>query len=517
MIYTVEIKYYDINDCIEKTLYFSSHSFSTLPNDTPANTFFAPRIRQPANFKRDIFKSGYTLGKTQVSYGEIIIINNDGMYDFLLPHAFDGRDFIVKVGEEAMLYRDFIVVLQGKIQKVQYELSQISFVIRDRQLELDKVISEEKYKGNNQLPLGIEGLETDLKDKNKNVIFGTVSNIEPLCVNTSKLIYQVSNSKVNDITVYDKGVMLTYGGEVDSLDALYAQDPPEGSYLVYLENGLFRIGMEPSGNITCDVIAHDQIDNNCGFLIKSVIDYAKINNIEISQDDLDEIDISSNYIMGLYCDGSMKCIDIIDQLTVGIGAWWGFDRLGVMRIQRLELPDDFFVTIIDDKNIKTFEILNMNDIEKGIPYYRINLSYDQNYTVQKSNDLAGDPTTDSDPVGGMERRQYLSNEFRKVTAEDQSIKSVHPLADEFSLNSCLIRKDEAQEYADFLLSLYKSNRVFIRCSILVDNYEVLKYLDLGMVVKIIYTRYGFENGKNMRIIGIDSDYSRNLLDLTLWG
>jgi hypothetical protein len=65
-----------------------------------------------------------------------------------------------------------------------------------------------KYAGSNVLPAGREGVE-DLKGKPKPVCLGSVFNIAPPCVNTSKLIYQVNDGAVASISaIRDRGVPL---------------------------------------------------------------------------------------------------------------------------------------------------------------------------------------------------------------------------------------------------------------------------------------------------------------------
>ena len=96
--------------------------------------------------------------------------------------------------------------------------------------EFDKAHQRVQYLGNNVLPNGLEGTADDIKGKTKPKVYGKVFNIEPMMVNTSKLIYQASDSDVYDIpNVYDKGAALTRGSDYADSAAMLATAPSQGS------------------------------------------------------------------------------------------------------------------------------------------------------------------------------------------------------------------------------------------------------------------------------------------------
>ncbi|HXU04986.1 MAG TPA: hypothetical protein VN903_28695 [Polyangia bacterium] len=88
----------------------------------------------------------------------------------------------------------------------------IRITLRDRQqLVADYPYQTTKYAGSNVLPAGLEGV-ADLLGKPKPVCYGVVKNVPAPCVNTSKLIYQVSDSTINSVdAVYDRGIGLHVG------------------------------------------------------------------------------------------------------------------------------------------------------------------------------------------------------------------------------------------------------------------------------------------------------------------
>ena len=51
-IWVAEIVGYDPSLPGTRTLYYSTKGFTSLPTDTPANTYFAGRLKQPSILKR---------------------------------------------------------------------------------------------------------------------------------------------------------------------------------------------------------------------------------------------------------------------------------------------------------------------------------------------------------------------------------------------------------------------------------------------------------------------------------
>ena len=100
-VYLAVIAAYDLNDSPpDITLYYSTGlGFVSGAADTPAHTYFSPRLSQPLNVRRQMFAEGTTRGKSTVSLGEIRLNNMDGALDYLRDVAFDGRAITVYRGE----------------------------------------------------------------------------------------------------------------------------------------------------------------------------------------------------------------------------------------------------------------------------------------------------------------------------------------------------------------------------------------------------------------------------------
>lgn len=192
--------------------YATGQGLVTQPTETPANTYYDPRIWQPADVKRDLFDSGTLQGRGRMAFGDLVLLNPDGALDPLLTYGFSGREVIIRRGDSASAYPGgFQTVLVGTMEQPEVQGQRMVIKIRDAQLRTDQPLQATKYLGDNALPAGLEGVE-DLKGKPKPVCLGSVKNVPAVCVNTAKLIYQVHAGTIEPYpVVYDSGITLGAG------------------------------------------------------------------------------------------------------------------------------------------------------------------------------------------------------------------------------------------------------------------------------------------------------------------
>ena len=110
----------------------------------------------------------------------------------------------------------------------------------------------------------------------------------------------------------------------------------------------------------------------------------------------------------------------------------------------------------------------------------------------------------------------LKEVLNLVEKKDDSIKTAHPNAQEVTISTLLCGLKYAEPEAQRLLSIYDPTRIILTVSVKVDA-SSLSTVDLGTVVKITSSRYGLSSGKYLRVIGIQTDFENNKLDLKLWG
>lgn len=213
-VYTVEIVAYDPGAAGTVTLRYATQGFATASGDTPASTFYDGRVVQVADMQRSAFSNGTTQGPSSIAVGDVVLANDDGGLDGLLAYGFDGRAITIRQGLRGAAYPgSWTTTLVATMEQCEFSHQRVTIKLRDRQFSLTTPFQTTKYAGSNALPAGVEGVAGDLLGKPKPVTLGQVFNVSAPCVNTSKLIYQVSDGAVASVdAVYDKGVALGASG-----------------------------------------------------------------------------------------------------------------------------------------------------------------------------------------------------------------------------------------------------------------------------------------------------------------
>ena len=263
----------------------------------------------------------------------------------------------------------------------------------------------------------------------------------------------------------------------------------------------------PAGLLTCDATQGASAANRTvAQVLKAMALKAGVASGDISASDVTALDTANNSVIGIWIDGADSAIGAMDKVAQSIGAYFGFDAFGILRMGLFTAPAGSATLEIDIHNIISIEHSRTSDTDKGIPAWRVNLTYQKNYTVQDF-DLAGSVTA--------ARRSVLSLPALTKSAEDTAIKTQYTLAPTIEKESLLIDATAAQTEATRLLNLYKTSRDLYTVTIALDLTQSLP--DLNNVVNITMNRFGLNSGKLFKIIGIESDYSKNRATLTIWG
>lgn len=496
-----------------KTLYFSSAGFVTetanLPTGGGAHIAYEPRIKNPATLRRDCFDAGKTAGQSQVGYGALELVNNDGALDDMAGYGLDGRALTLILGTvqpgQAPVWT---TVLTGTVEQPEISWDRVLLRLRDRLAELDKPACPNTYAGSNSLPNGLEGVAGDIKGQRKPRLYGTVYNIAPPCVNTSRLIYQVSDQALNTVTaVYDRGSALTKGADYTSQSDMETNAPAAGNFRVWPAGGCFRLASTPSGLVTCDASQGAAAGNRTAAqVIKQLALDAGIASGDIAAADVTALDTANSAEIGLWLRDE-TALAAMDRAAGAVGAYYGFDRLGDLRMGRLEAPSGSPVVTLTDADIIKIERQASNDQGRGVPAWRYTLGY-KPFGVTQDSDLAGS-VSDA-------RRAELRLAERSVEASDGAVKTAHLLAVEMTGSTPMVDATAAQTEASRRLDLYKVARAVYAVRAGLDAMS-LAAIELGVVVRLQVGRFGMTAGKDYRVIGYTADYRLSILELTLWG
>lgn len=496
MTIAIDVTGYRLSDGTLQTLRFSDDGFMTLPSDTPANAYYEPRLSAPPHFARTLFNAALaTFGASQTTPGEIVIENSDGGADYLVTdYAFDGRPFVMRYGVIGTPFASWTIVASGTLSDIKVDnTTTVSLVVNDRLQTLALTQARPLYGGTNVLPNGIDGTASDLMGQYKPRVYGQVMNIAPKCVNTSQLIYQASDQSNCAITaVYDNGVALTRDADFASLAALQSTQPASGHYQCF--QGYFRLGASPASQVTCDATAGA---TSAASIMQQIALDAGFTAADLSSADVTALNALNSAPCGVWADGQVTSQSLMDAIAVSVGAYYSFDRFGVLRMGQISAPSGVPAATFDDV---VLEAVTVKDA--GIPAYQVVLNYAKNYTVQ--NQPAGSVTVD--------RRTWLSLATRTQTATNTAVQTAWPSATVQTFDTALINASDALAEANRRLALF-GRRLLMTVDI---DLSQLGTLDLGRVAAFTYPRYGLPS-KLMVVVGVDAGADTHLATLTLWG
>lgn len=542
MIYLAEITAYDPALPGVRVLRYSSGAGYSSPG---APGYYAPRIKQPASFRRDAFDAGRTRrrgeeganvtaedavntgGGSRIGWGALVLANDDGLLDGIRDWGLDGRPFtLLGLESERAAYGDAVTILSGTMEQPVCSLDEVTIRLRDRQEELDGPIQTAKFAGDNVLPLGVEG-GADLKGKPLPLCYGEAWNVPPPCANTAKLVYVLHDGPIEDVVaVRDGGSALTRGVARASIADLLANDPGPTLYDYFLgaagQRACIRLGSQPIYQLTVDLKG----DKSGGSYWTTAADIWReivtrrggIAAGDVSEADIDDLNAANGATVGIWIGGEANIRATLDLLAGSVGAWWGVDRTGSFRIRRLEVPagtaaatfrffDQTTATVATDADIVTVRTAASNDAGRGIPAWRVLVAYKPVWQTQTADQLTG---------AAQAYVSFVGAAWRTEVAEDATVKIKHQLAEQLAVQSLMVGQSAATAEAARLLALYKDRRDRLTLTTPLDT-TLAATVDLGAVVEVVMGRFGYEPGRKMIVTGMQYDAAGEVVELDLWG
>ena len=475
------------------------------------------RIQQPANVQRTAFAPNATMGRSQIGYGAMVLVNNDGGLDNLIDSSYAGRPITVRLGE---VYErnngtpTWTNVLKGTMEQAEFSWKNVTVRVRDKLQDLAKPLQQTRYAGtNDNVTIYLEGTAQDIKGKPKPIVYGQVFNVPLTLVNASLLIYQVSDGAIQSVdAVYDRGFPLTAGAAYLGVGPMLTTAPSINQYRVLIDStGTYvRLGSNPAGTVTANATQGAAAANRTVAQVwNAILAKAGIPASGISASDITALDAACAYPIGVFCatDRDITALEAADIACSSIGAWYNSDASGIFRIAQLLLPaSGASVGTITQTEVISVDRVASRDPGVGVPAWKIKLGYQRIWYVQ-------DDTTAN---VGATRKAYLANEYRRIEASDSAVLTANLTSPEIEINTVLTVEADASAEASRRLTIYKTRRDMLEVRVRVDA-ALASVLDLGKIVTLQLNRYGLSAGKKFLIIGIRTDLRQRMFDLTLWG
>ena len=475
--------------------YTSGAPFKTRPTDSPPNTYIEARLADQVITRRDLFEKATTYGAVSPGVGEITLFNTDGALDDLAGFSPREARLWWSAVDNAAFPSGWTPLAVWQCGRPVIGEAEVRLPLKDRMVKLDKPLLSAKYAGDNVAPGGLEGTAQDLKGQRKPRVIGRVLNISPPCVNTSRLIYQVSDRACSVTAVYDRGAGLTAGAAYAALADIQTTAPAAGQYRAYAgpEGTYIRLGSSPA-SLTADA---QTTETRAAALAAQV---ATDMGLSFAAADVSTLSAIAAPV-GVWATDDITAREVMEQLLGSIGAWFSCDAFGALRAGRLTAPDASG-TAIPPWRIKSVTVEPTADEDGGMPVWRVTLGYARNNTLQ--DDIAG---------LAADRAAWLAQEYRQATAEDAARKTAWPEASEHVADTALLAEADAIAEAQRRLALYTGRSVY---SVLLETAPDTAALDIGQTVLLRYRRYGLA-GRLLRIIGLTHNHAIGETTLRLWG
>ncbi|MEO0496885.1 MAG: hypothetical protein AAF141_05875 [Pseudomonadota bacterium] len=504
--YIVEVDAYDPVAAQEETQRFASQygGFTTAATDTPANTHFKPVLKNPGNFERRLFARSTTQGRSDVGFGEIVLDNTNGSLDFLIDYAFDGRACRLYRWDDTGLFSSRELIITGTVEQPDFSETEITLLFRDRLAELnDTQLTQEVYAGaTTSTGNSAEGRPEDIQGQPKPVGFGVLLSVPAVPVNVFDLLYQPTSRPMASVqAVRDAGVALTATSNYADIPALRAASLSPGQYATCFSLGLIRLGGSPSGVIAVDFTT---LDTTAADIVDAMLLYAGFGGLSVvSRIDLNAINAAP---CGIWVNGTDSVLRAATTVLNSIGAYLTVNRSGQFIAGRLDLPTGTpQATWRDYEYLRGVERVRTGDQGQGVPAKAVTVRYARRWSNEAADSFAGSLSA--------EDRALLSQEYQSVKEEDATVAVKHLLAPELTFDTLLTNQADAEAEATRRLNIYKARR---------DRFELslparLGPIDLGDEYGLQLNRYGLENGKSFRLIGLVEDYESETLTAEIWG
>lgn len=470
----------------EDTLRFSDLGYKS---DTH---IYESRADDPFSFDVKLFEDNYLTGSSRIGFGNISLFNNDGALDNILNIDWDNTDILVKLGAREFSIEQFGTIFKGKADQATWDEKRINIRLRNTRAVLDNNIQENLYS---------EDVLEELIGEPVPLCYGRCRNISPVYVgldNNLDQVYQIHEGPIQEVeTVYFNGYPAVLNTD----------------YTVQLSQGTITVVGSTGGEvtITADVKGHISTDqagyiNTTSDIIREIL--VTKGNLTYPQDfdtaSFSFINIQNDNEVGVYIRGSQSLSSTIDQLCVSIGAYWSFTRLDQVFLGMIDEPEGIPSIILTANNI-----LRIVKVPTPMHIWKLLTWYDKNWTVMDRANLAG-AVLSEDELTPDEAAQFIS-EGKKYLIEENITRT--PLAKERELRTL---------FSDQLAAEEESNRQFELFGATRNIYEVTtKNLtftaNLGDIAQVVYNRFGFDNGKQFRVIGYRESIKSDTLTLFLWG
>jgi hypothetical protein len=394
---------------------------SSLPTDTPANTWVPGRVNLGWNFSIKLFGGADPTTAGTVTLGVIQLEDPEGELDGLLSLGLDSAPLTITRGDPSAMFNSWSVVAKMATSGMLYDPRKKEIQLRDLAWQLSQgPLHGILYGGTG----GADG-DASLLGALKPYTVGQVFNISPVQINAAQLIYQVSHTSVLAIdAVRDGGAPLSIGADFPDWASLAAASVTSGSYATCLALGLFRLSATPVFIVTADVRGDNDFINALGYPSTRAQIARRIatGHGPMRLSDPAQIDITAFHALdqnqpatiGYYWTSAMSKADALNECMAGCLGYWCVRVNGLFAAGQLEDPAT--ATPVFTLNFPAAGLTDEVRVgepsmtDYAPPRRATVMGWAKNYTVMSLNQIAGSVSLVLSAIYQVTTQQTTSND-----------------------------------------------------------------------------------------------------------
>lgn len=481
-----------------QTFYMGTSGYATKPTDTPANTYIAPRIKSVGAFKRELFSGSRVTGAVRPSFGEIVLMNNDGGLDAWMGYAISGAKVTVRIGDENAAYpAGYTTVYVAYAQHLVADFNEIRLRLRDRLLLLDQPLVTASFAGTG----GMEGT-TGVTGKLKQWVAASPGYFPPVLVESSTQLYFVQSTGTGGLSatikVYEGALEITKGADYPDAATCISTPPAAGQARFWFGTSgagpvYFRLGSVPQFDLRVWGAGYKPAGSPwfMGDLAALAGIAGGSNALSVGEQLVDD---------------NRTYMQVMEDACPYQFGYFGMTRLDTFVCGAFSVPGVSPAYVFTQHNAKGWSRSPIQDMDA--PVWKLNVNAGKTW---KSNLVAAATASDKD---------YMSRDpwWTSFSAEDAAVKTANPGA------VAAVVEMQGRNFSNTLgqsvfttgyLARYGVRRDFYTCTVPLTSATIA--IELHDTVQIKLPRFGLSAGKNMRIITQQIDADKREITYGMWG
>lgn len=420
-------------------------------------------IARPANGPRRIYEGALVSElaieqrlDNQVTPGDLDIVNA-GYRDSWLNKRWAGYEIRYLLGDISWSISDFRVVqraINAGVSSIDAE--QIRFSITDSHTVFDKPVAVGTLPDGQPNPLSL----------------GEPFNVPAISINSSTHAFRVNDGAITD-------AVARVNGSAVSVTADFS-------------NGGFQLASAPLGNLCADITEqHVTAAQIITWVAQQYGVAVNATNLALLPD----------YSIGLHYSGEVTGRQILDDVAASIGGYWRRNAIGELECYQLTAP-----------GVPQFTLMPGEIVDRGItllrrepPIKQLTLNYKRNFSTADRDSLAGILENNAALT------ELLTSEWRTTTISNTL--AGYPSAETISRDTYLVNQADAAAECQRRAGLKSIERSVwgIECGLAPGQIHV------GQTIRVKYPMFGFESGKDLRVISMTPQWSQNRVTIEGWG